>query len=169
MTGGAAPPRVGFGYDVHRLVTGRPLILAGEHIPHQYGLDGHSDADVLTHAIMDALLGAAGLGDIGGMFPDDDPAYQDAHSVLLLEQVVAVLTERGWSVGNVDATVVAEQPRLAPLIPAMRRRLAAVLAIPLDRINIKATTGEGIGFAGRREGIAAYAVCVLLPATNSHT
>lgn len=153
--------RIGHGYDVHRLVPDRKLILGGVEIPHETGLLGHSDADVLTHAIMDALLGAAALGDIGKLFPDNDPAYSGADSLLLAEEVVSRITREGWRVGNVDATVIAQAPKLAPHIEQMRVRLARVLKIELSQINIKATTEEKLGFTGEKLGIAAHAVCLL--------
>ena len=153
--------RIGHGYDVHRLVEGRTLILGGVTIPWEYGLLGHSDADVLTHAVMDALLGAAGLGDIGHLFPDTDPAYAGADSLVLLEQVMGRLAEAGLRVGNVDATLLAQRPRLAPHIPAMRSNLARVLRVDPSRVNVKATTEEGLGFTGAGEGMAAHAVCLL--------
>ena len=152
--------RIGHGYDVHRLVPGRRLILGGVEIPHAAGLLGHSDADVLCHAVSDALLGALALGDIGAHFPDSDPAYKDADSVELLRQCIALVRQEGWALGNLDATVVAQAPKLAPHIPAMRRRLAGALDAELSQISIKATTEEGLGFTGRTEGIAAH--CVLL-------
>lgn len=154
--------RIGHGYDVHRLVEGRKLILGGISIPHTLGLLGHSDADVLTHAIMDALLGAAGLWDIGHAFPDSDPAYEGISSLLLLEKVMAALKEQGLTVGNVDATIIAQRPKLAPYIPAMRAELARIIEIDNSRINIKATTEEGLGFTGAGEGIAAHAVALLM-------
>jgi len=153
---------VGFGYDVHRLVKGRDLVLGGVRIPHDRGLLGHSDADVLTHALMDALLGALGRGDIGRHFPDSDPAYKDRESLKMLEQVMAWVREDGFKVQNVDTTVVAEKPSLSPHIPAMRERLAEILQVPVNRVNIKATTCEGMGFCGRGEGMEAYAVVSLL-------
>ena len=153
--------RIGHGYDVHRLIAGRKLVLGGVEIPYILGLDGHSDADVLLHAIMDALLGAAALGDIGRLFPDTDPAYKGISSVLLLETVAARIREAGYEVGNVDATVIAQKPKLAPRIPAMREIVAKTLGVDLDQINIKATTEEHLGFSGREEGIAAHAVCLL--------
>ncbi len=153
--------RIGHGYDVHRLIAGRKLVLGGVEIPYILGLDGHSDADVLLHAIMDALLGAAALGDIGRLFPDTDPAYKGISSVLLLETVAARIREAGYEVGNVDATVIAQKPKLAPHIPAMREIVARTLGVDLDQINIKATTEEHLGFSGREEGIAAHAVCLL--------
>ena len=153
--------RIGHGYDVHRLTEGRKLILGGVEVPHTLGLLGHSDADVLAHAVMDALLGAAALGDIGRHFPDTDPAYAGADSLALLDRVVALLAEKGWRVGNVDATILAQKPKLAPYIPQMRDNLAARLGVPPDQVNVKATTEEGLGFTGAEEGIAAHAVCLL--------
>lgn len=153
--------RIGHGYDVHRLVAGRKLILGGQEIPFDLGLLGHSDADVLTHAVMDALLGAAGLWDIGHAFPDTDPAYAGISSLVLLEQVLEMLRDRGFRVGNVDATILAQRPKLAPYIPAMRQTMAKVMEVDEGRINIKATTEEGLGFTGRGEGIAAHAVALL--------
>ena len=153
--------RIGHGYDVHRLAEGRRLILGGVDIPWERGLLGHSDADVLTHAVMDALLGAAGLGDIGTHFPDTDPAYAGADSMKLLAHVVELLREQGFSVGNVDATVLAQRPKLAPHIPAMRDNLARVMGVSPDRVNVKATTEEGLGFTGSGEGIAAHAVALI--------
>jgi len=155
------PFRLGQGYDVHRLVAGRPLILGGVAVPHTLGLLGHSDADVLFHAVADALLGALALGDIGQHFPDTDAAYQNADSGQLLAQVMEKIQALGWQVVNVDTTLVAQQPKLAPHIPAMRQNLARHLAIPLDAASIKATTTEQLGFAGRQEGIAAQAVVLL--------
>lgn len=153
--------RVGHGYDVHRLAEGRKLILGGVDIPWERGLLGHSDADVLTHAVMDALLGAAGLGDIGTHFPDTNPAYAGADSMKLLAHVVELLREQGFSVGDVDATVLAQRPKLAPHIPAMRDNLARVMGVSPDRVNVKATTEEGLGFTGSGEGMAAHAVCLI--------
>lgn len=153
--------RIGHGYDVHRLTEGRKLILGGVEIPHSRGLEGHSDADVLAHAIMDALLGAAALGDIGGMFPDTDDAYLGADSMALLGEVCLAIGRKGYTVGNVDATVLAQKPKLAPYIPAMKSRIAQALHADQDQINIKATTEERLGFTGREEGIAAHAVCLL--------
>ena len=155
------PFRIGHGYDVHRLVEGRALILGGINIPFERGLLGHSDADVLTHAIMDALLGAAALGDIGGLFPDTDPAYAGADSIRLLEDVVARVCTCGYRIANIDATVLAQQPKLKPHIPAMRERLATACGVSSERINLKATTEEGLGFTGAMQGIAAHAVCLL--------
>ena len=153
--------RVGHGYDVHRLVEGRALILGGVTVPFDRGLLGHSDADVLTHAVMDALLGAAALGDIGKLFPDSDAAYAGADSIALLERVTALLREHGWQVGNVDATVVAQTPKLAPYIPDMRRRLAEAMGLDVDCVSVKATTEEGLGFTGSGEGMAAHAVALI--------
>ena len=152
---------VGHGYDVHRLVEGRKLILGGVDIPHEKGLHGHSDADVLVHAVMDALLGAAGLGDIGRWFPDWDPQYSGADSLKLLETVCALLRERGLRIGNIDCTVVAQRPKLAPYLDEMRGNIARVCALRPERVNVKATTEEHLGFTGRGEGIAAHAVALL--------
>ena len=159
--------RVGFGYDVHRYAPGRRLVLGGIEIAAPVGLLGHSDADVLTHAIIDALLGAVGLGDIGHHFPPSEARWKDASSLALLEQVVGMLMQRGWQVGNVDATVVTEQPRLAPHIGTMRGRLAAVLGVEVGAVSIKATTNEGMGFVGRGEGAAAYAVALVTRAEQT--
>lgn len=153
--------RVGHGYDVHRLTEGRALILGGVTVPFDRGLLGHSDADVLTHAVMDALLGAAALGDIGKLFPDSEAAYAGADSIALLERVTALLREHGWQVGNVDATVVAQAPRLAPYIPEMRRRLAEAMGLDVDCVSVKATTEERLGFTGSGEGMAAHAVALI--------
>ena len=153
--------RVGYGYDVHRLVEGRALILGGVTVPFDRGLLGHSDADVLTHAVMDALLGAAALGDIGKLFPDSDAAYAGADSIALLERVTALLREHVWQVGNVDATVVAQTPKLAPYIPDMRRRLAEAMGLDVDCVSVKATTEERLGFTGSGEGMAAHAVALI--------
>ncbi|BFL41085.1 2-C-methyl-D-erythritol 2,4-cyclodiphosphate synthase [Agathobaculum sp. NSJ-28] len=155
--------RIGHGYDVHRLEQGRRCIIGGVDIPHRTGLAGHSDADVLTHAVMDALLGALALGDIGRHFPDTDPRYAGADSLALLRQVAALLRERGWQLGNLDATVLAQAPRLAPHIPQMRENLAAAIGCETDRISVKATTEEGLGFTGTEQGIAAHCVCLLEP------
>lgn len=154
--------RVGIGYDVHRLVAGRNLILGGVEIPYEYGLEGYSDADVLLHAIKDALLGAAALGDIGRHFPDTDPRYKGASSLKLLARVKEILAEKGYEAGNVDATVIAQKPKLAPYIAQMNANIAAVLGIDVDRVNVKATTTEGLGFTGRGEGIAAQAVATVV-------
>ena len=153
--------RIGHGYDVHRLTEGRKLILGGVEIPFERGLDGHSDADVLVHALMDALLGAAGLRDIGVLFPDNDPAYKNISSMLLLDRVMQTLERAGYAVGNVDVTVLAQRPKLKDYIPVMRENLARAMKIPLDCVNIKATTEEGLGFTGSGEGIACHAVCLL--------
>ncbi len=154
--------RIGIGYDVHKLVNDRPLILGGVIIPYPVGLLGHSDADVLTHAIMDALLGAAALGDIGKHFPDSDARYRGISSLELLKEVMSKLTELHYSINNLDAVVVAQAPKLAPYLPDMRDNLAKIMGLPLEDINLKATTTEHLGFAGRGEGIGAYAVCTLL-------
>ncbi|MBI2958404.1 MAG: 2-C-methyl-D-erythritol 2,4-cyclodiphosphate synthase [Chloroflexi bacterium] len=153
--------RVGIGYDVHRLARGRKLILGGVDISHEKGLAGHSDADVLVHALMDALLGAAGLPDIGVQFPVSDPACEGASSLELLERVVGLLSERGFAIANVDVTVIAERPKISPVVPQMKGRLAKPLRLTADRIGIKATTNEGLGFLGRGEGVAAIAVALL--------
>ena len=153
--------RVGMGYDVHRLIPDRDMIIGGVKIPFEKGLLGHSDADVLLHAVMDALLGAAALGDIGRHFPDTDPAYKGISSVLLLEKVRDLLESHGFSIGNIDATVISQRPKMAPHIPQMKENMAKALGIPKDCINIKATTEEKLGFTGREEGIAAQAVCLL--------
>jgi 2-C-methyl-D-erythritol 2,4-cyclodiphosphate synthase len=152
---------IGLGYDTHRLVAGRPLILGGVEIDHELGLEGHSDADVLTHAVIDALLGAAGLGDIGERFPDTDERWRGADSIELLREVGAAVRAEGLRVVNVDATVVLERPKLLPHRPAMRARLAEALGVDERRVNVKATTGEGMGFVGRGEGAAAMAVAAL--------
>ncbi len=154
--------RIGFGYDVHQLVEGRSLILGGVEIPHSLGLMGHSDADVLTHAIMDATLGAMAMGDIGRHFPDGDPAYKDMESLLMLKRVMEWVGQGGFRVNNVDTTIVAQKPKLAPHILAMKERLSEILDIGPDQINIKATTTEGMGFCGRQEGMEAYAVVSLV-------
>lgn len=154
--------RVGFGYDVHRLVEGRALVLGGVNIPYQKGLLGHSDADVLTHAIMDSLLGAAGAGDIGRHFPDSEPRYKGISSLVLLSRVKKILAQKGFVVGNIDAVVVAQAPRLAPFIEKIETRLAEALRADPARVNVKATTTEGLGLTGAGEGIAAYATSLLL-------
>ena len=153
--------RIGHGYDVHRLAEGRKLVLGGVDIPWEKGLLGHSDADVLTHAVMDALLGAAGLGDIGRHFPDTDPTYAGADSLKLLEHVAGLLRERGYRVGNVDATVLAQRPKLAPHIPEMRENLARAMGSDPAQVNVKATTEEGLGFTGSGDGMAAHAVALI--------
>ena len=153
--------RIGHGYDVHRLVQGRRLILGGVEVPWEMGLLGHSDADVLTHAVMDALLGAAGLWDIGHAFPDTDPAYEGISSLILLERVMEQLARRNLRVGNVDATILAQRPKLAPHIPRMVENLARVMQVEPGRVNVKATTEEGLGFTGAGDGMAAHAVALL--------
>ena len=153
--------RIGMGYDVHRLVEDRDLIIGGEKIEYEYGLLGHSDADVLLHAIMDALLGAAALGDIGTHFPDTDERYRGISSVRLLAYDDQLLEENGYSVGNIDATIIAQRPKMAPHIPKMRENIANTLGLELNQVNIKATTEEGLGFTGSGDGISAQAVCIL--------
>lgn len=153
--------RIGMGYDVHRLIEGRDLILGGVKIPYEKGLLGHSDADVLIHAVMDALLGAAALGDIGRHFPDTDPKYQGISSIRLLEQVAVLLDEQQYLVENIDATIIAQRPKMLPHIENMRTNIADALKISADQVNIKATTEEGLGFTGTGEGISAQAVCLL--------
>ncbi|MCI6731577.1 MAG: 2-C-methyl-D-erythritol 2,4-cyclodiphosphate synthase [Lachnospiraceae bacterium] len=153
--------RIGMGYDVHRLVEGRDLILGGVNIPFEKGLLGHSDADVVLHAIMDALLGAAALGDIGQHFPDTDPAYKGISSILLLKHVGALLRDNGFTIGNIDATIIAQRPKLAPFRPQMTANVAQALEISENQVCIKATTEEGLGFTGRQEGIAAQAIVLL--------
>ena len=153
--------RIGHGYDVHRLTEGRKLILGGVEIPFERGLDGHSDADVLLHAVMDSLLGAAGLRDIGVLFPDNDPRYEGISSMLLVREVMNHLEAQKLRVGNVDVTILAQRPKLKDYIPQMRDHLAQVLKLPAERVNIKATTEEGLGFTGSGEGIACHAVCLL--------
>ena len=155
--------RVGQGFDVHQLVSGRKLVIGGVEIPHERGLLGHSDADVLLHAICDALLGAAALGDIGRHFPDSDPRYKGIDSRELLRHVAALIREKGYRVGNVDATIIAQAPRMAPHIPKMVQNIAADLGIDAGAVNVKATTTEELGFTGRGEGIAAQAICLLSP------
>ena len=154
--------RIGNGYDIHQLAEGRPLILGGINIPYKLGLLGHSDADVLTHSIMDALLGALSLGDIGHYFPPSDPKWKGADSMILLEQVLKIIQSQGWKIGNIDSTIVAEQPKVKPHLKSMRDALAQTLAIEIDQISIKATTNERLGPVGRQEGICAYAVVLLV-------
>jgi 2-C-methyl-D-erythritol 2,4-cyclodiphosphate synthase len=154
--------RIGFGYDAHRLVEGRPLILGGVHVPHPFGLQGHSDADVLTHAVIDALLGALCLGDMGQHFPDSDPAYKNADSLMLLAKVVRRVKQEGYRVNQMDSTIVAEKPRLAPHIAAMEQRLSGTLEVPPGRVSVKAKTSENMGFCGREEGIEAFAILSLI-------
>lgn len=153
--------RIGHGYDVHRLVPGRKLILGGVEIPHALGLLGHSDADVVTHALMDALLGAAALGDIGQHFPDKDPSYAGISSLVLLGKVMDLLHQAGWRVENADMTILAQQPKLMPHIPRMRQNLSRAMGVPVSAISVKATTEEGLGFTGTEQGIAAHAVVLL--------
>ena len=153
--------RIGHGYDVHRLVEGRRLVIGGEEIPYEKGLLGHSDADVLLHAICDALLGAAGLGDIGKMFPDTDPKFKDANSMSLLRRVVARLEKEGYKPSNIDATVIAQAPKLAPYVGNMQIKIAVALGVAVRDVNIKATTEEHLGFTGEGLGIAAHAVCII--------
>ncbi len=153
--------RIGHGYDVHRLVPGRALILGGVNVPYEKGLLGHSDADVLVHAVMDALLGALALGDIGYHFPDTDPTYEGASSMVLLSRVAEMMQARGYHVGNIDATVLAERPKLRPYIATMQENVAEALGCSTEQVNIKATTEEKLGFTGAGEGIAAHAVCLL--------
>lgn len=158
--------RIGLGYDIHRLVPGRPLVLGGVTVPSPLGLQGHSDADVLTHAVIDALLGAAALGDIGLHFPDTDERWRGADSLALLRVVVATVAHEGLAVSNVDATVVLQRPKLRPHVDAMRANLAAALGVEPGRVSVKATTGEGMGFVGREEGAAAHAVALLVPRSD---
>ena len=153
--------RIGHGYDVHRLVPDRKLILGGVEIPYELGLDGHSDADVLLHAVMDALLGASAMGDIGGLFPDNDPKYKGIDSMLLLQEVVERITEKGYRLGNLDVTMIAQKPKMKPHIPQMIDNLARALRVAPSRINVKATTEERLGFTGSGEGMACHAVCLL--------
>lgn len=153
--------RIGLGYDVHRLTEGRPLILGGVTIPYERGLLGHSDADVLLHALMDALLGAAALGDIGRLFPDSDERYRGADSRVLLREVADLLERSGFSVGNVDVTLIAQRPKIAPYVPRMRENIAADLKVPLEAVSVKATTEEGLGFTGSGEGMAAQAIAMV--------
>ncbi len=153
--------RVGHGYDVHRFAENRPLLLGGVQIPYDKGLLGHSDADVLCHAVADALLGAAALGDIGGCFPDTDPAYAGANSLLLLREVCEKVRRKGYEIGNIDATIIAQEPKIQPYLSAMRKNLSETCGLSFDAVNIKATTEEGLGFTGAKEGIAAHAVCFI--------
>ena len=156
-------PRIGLGYDVHPFAGARALVLGGETIPYPRGLAGHSDADALCHAIADALLGALALGDLGAHFPDTDARWKNARSLELLAEVVAMVHDRGWRVGNVDATIVTEMPKLAPHVPAIRANLAEVLAIPLERVSVKATRPEKLGALGRNEGLAVQAIALVYP------
>lgn len=153
--------RIGHGYDVHRLVEGRKCIIGGVEIPYEKGLLGHSDADVLLHAVMDAVLGAMAAGDIGKLFPDNDPTYKGADSLVLTRRVAEVMVERGYRLGNIDSTVIAQAPKMAPHIPLMRQNIAAAFGVEVDRVSVKATTEEKLGFTGSGEGIAAHAVCLL--------
>ena len=153
--------RIGHGYDVHRLTENRRLIIGGVEIPYKKGLLGHSDADVLLHAISDSLLGAAAMGDIGGMFPDNDPAFKDADSLVLLKKVVEAINEKGFTVGNIDATIIAQSPKMKPHIEKMRLNVADACGVDADRVNIKATTEEWLGFTGSGEGISAHSVCLI--------
>jgi 2-C-methyl-D-erythritol 2,4-cyclodiphosphate synthase len=158
--------RIGNGYDVHRLVAGRKLILGGIDIPHSTGLDGHSDADVLLHALCDALLGAVGAGDIGAHFPDIDSQWKGISSLVLLEKVIATCRDKGFEVSNIDTIIVAQKPKLAPFLPDMKKNISQAMGIDIGQINIKATTTEKLGFAGKEEGIAAYAVALLSKTVN---
>lgn len=153
--------RIGHGYDVHKLVSGRDLILGGVKIEHETGLLGHSDADVLVHAIMDSLLGAAALGDIGKLFPDNDENYKGADSLVLAKKVGELLAQKGYKISNIDSTIIAQKPKLAPYIDKMRSNIAKALSIPLDSVSVKATTEENLGFTGRCEGISAHSVCII--------
>ena len=159
--------RIGHGYDVHRFTPDRPLILGGVRIPYELGLLGHSDADVLLHAVADALLGSVAAGDIGAHFPDSDPAYAGADSFLLLRETAAIVARAGYRVGNIDATVIAQRPKLAPYIPEMRRRIAEACGVPASAVSVKATTEEGLGFTGSMEGVSAHAVALVLETENS--
>jgi len=156
-------PRIGLGFDVHPFATGRPFVLGGETIAHAQGLAGHSDADALTHAIADALLGALALGDLGAHFPDTDARWKGARSLALLSEVVALAKDRGYGVGNVDATIVTEAPKLSSHVPAMRANLADTLGIPLERVSVKATRPEKLGSLGRGEGLAVHAIALMIP------
>ena len=158
--------RIGMGYDVHKLVEGRKLIIGGVEIPHEKGLLGHSDADVLLHAISDALLGAAALGDIGKHFPDTDPEYKDADSLKLLARVGQLLEENNYFIENIDATIIAQQPKMRPRIDKMRENIAGALGIEVSQVNVKATTEEGLGFTGAKEGISSQAICMLISPSN---
>ena len=153
--------RIGHGYDVHKLVEGRKLIIGGTEIPHDKGLLGHSDADVLTHAVMDALLGAAALGDIGGLFPDNDPKYDGADSIVLLKEVVELIVGKGFVISNIDSTIIAQKPKMKPYIDNMKKIIADACKVDVTRVNVKVTTEERLGFTGREEGISAHAVCIL--------
>ncbi|MBE6737662.1 MAG: 2-C-methyl-D-erythritol 2,4-cyclodiphosphate synthase [Ruminococcaceae bacterium] len=154
--------RIGHGYDVHKLVEDRELILGGVNIPFEKGLLGHSDADVLIHAIMDAILGAAALGDIGGLFPDTDPVFKGADSMLLFKEVIRVVSEKGYKVGNIDATLIAQRPKIKPYLLEMRQNIALCCGVNIEAVNVKATTEEHLGFTGSGEGMSAHAVCILI-------
>lgn len=154
--------RIGHGYDVHKLVEGRELILGGVNIPFEKGLLGHSDADVLIHAVMDAVLGAAALGDIGGLFPDTDPAFKGADSMLLFKEVIRVIGEKGYKVSNIDATLIAQRPKIKPYLMEMRQNIAECCMVDIDAVNVKATTEEHLGFTGSGEGMSAHAVCIIV-------
>lgn len=158
--------RVGLGYDVHKLVEGRKLIIGGVDIPHEKGLLGHSDADVLTHAVMDSVLGALGLGDIGKYFPDTDPKYKGIDSIILLENVYNLIVSRGYKIGNIDCTIIAQSPKMAPFIDTMRRNISKALKADIQNVNVKATTEEGLGFTGAKEGISAQSICLLVKVDN---
>ena len=158
--------KIGMGYDVHKLVEGRPLIIGGENIPYEKGLLGHSDADVLAHAIMDSVLGAAGLGDIGKHFPDSDDAYKNADSLKLMEKVAEIIDKENYLVGNIDATIIAQKPKMAPHIDNMRKNIAKALKIDVSQVNVKATTEEGLGFTGEGLGISAQSICLLETINN---
>lgn len=153
--------RIGHGYDVHKLVEGRPLIIGGVDIPYEKGLLGHSDADVLVHAVMDAILGAAALGDIGGLFPDTDPAYKGADSMVLFAKVIETIRDKGYKIGNIDATLIAQKPKIKPYLLQMRENIAACCGVDIDFVNVKATTEEKLGFTGSGEGMSAHAVCII--------
>ncbi len=158
--------RIGMGYDVHKLVEGRPLIIGGVNIPYEKGLLGHSDADVLTHAIMDSLLGAAGLGDIGKHFPDTDEEYKGANSLMLMKKVAQLIDKENMLIGNIDATIIAQKPKMAPYIPEMRQNIADALNVDVSQVNIKATTEEGLGFTGEGLGISSQSICLLETVSN---
>ncbi len=160
--------RIGHGYDVHRFAADRRLVIGGAEIPFEKGLAGHSDADVLVHAVMDALLGACALGDIGKHFPDTDEQWKNADSIKMLEETVRIIGEKGYTTGNIDATVICQQPKLAPHIEAMRKKIAAACGCDIDNVSVKATTEEGLGFTGTGEGIAAHAVCTVFSAPSDH-
>lgn len=153
--------RIGFGYDVHKLVKDRSLIIGGVDIPYEYGLLGHSDADVLLHSIMDSILGALGLGDIGRHFPDTDPQYKDISSLVLLKKVYNIMKDKGYIIGNIDSTVAAQSPKIAPYIDDMRSNIATILDTSIENVNIKGTTTEELGFVGKKEGMSSYSVCLL--------